>query len=100
MFTVSEYSVEHMKDPFGILSGERFEFVLDLEVEEDDELYEEEGVSLRVIYLVDGEQSRIVKYEFLNRTTNQYIDIELEEDEFKWVDAYCKECLEQPGEVQ
>lgn len=100
MFEVTEYSMELLKDPFGILTGQRYEFVLDLNIDEEDELYSAEGISLRVIYVVDGEQSRIAKYEFLKRTSNQYVDFELEEDEHAWVEAYCKECLENPGVEQ
>ncbi|MDQ0060043.1 DUF6509 family protein [Paenibacillus harenae] len=100
MFEVTEYSVEVMKDPFGILTGQRYEFMLDLDIDEEDELYSQEGISLRVIYVVDGEQSRIAKYEFLTRSSNSYVDFELEEDEHAWVLAYCKECLESPGQEQ
>ncbi len=58
MFDITEYSVELMKDPFGILTGKRYEFLLDLDVPEDDELHHEEGVSLRVIYVVE-EKARV-----------------------------------------
>ncbi len=95
MFAITEFSVENVKDPFGILAGERYEFLLDLDVEEDDELYIEQGVSLRVLFSVDGDNKRMVKYEFLNRSSNQYIDIEMEEEEVKLVEAFC---LEQLGE--
>ncbi|RCW49096.1 DUF6509 family protein [Paenibacillus prosopidis] len=95
MFDITEYSVELLKDPFGILTGTRHEFLLDLDVPEDDELHHEEGVSLRVIYVVEDESPRIAKYEFLTTTTNKYIDFELEEDEEKMVLAFCKEHFEQ-----
>ncbi|MNZ82009.1 hypothetical protein D3C78_1006960 [compost metagenome] len=91
MFSIKEYSIELMKDPFGILSGRRYECLLDLEVEEDDELYHEEGVTLRAIYVVEEESSRLGKYEFLTTSTNSYIDFELEEDEEQMVLAFCKE---------
>lgn len=91
MFTVTEYSVELMKDPFGILTGERYEFLLDLDVAEDDELHHDEGVSLRVIYVIESGSARIAKYEFLTTSSNRYIDFELEEDEEQMVFAYCKE---------
>ncbi|MGO4370907.1 DUF6509 family protein, partial [Paenibacillus sp. MCAF20] len=39
MFEVTEYSMELLKDPFGILTGQRYEFVLDLNIDEEDELY-------------------------------------------------------------
>ena len=64
---MTEYSVELIKDPFGILTGKRYEFFIDLEVDEDDELFSENGVAVRVIYKVDGKQESIVKYELLEK---------------------------------
>ncbi len=90
MFNITEYSVEKMKDPFGILTGERYELLLGLEVEEDDELYHEEGVSLRVIYVKDGDRQEIVKYEFQATTSGSYIDMEMEEDEHAAVSQFCR----------
>ncbi len=94
MFEITEYSVELMKDPFGILSGKRYEFIFDLSVDEEDELYHEDGVSLRVIIVVEEQSQRIAKYEFLTTTSNAYLDFELEEDELGYVLDYCRECLE------
>lgn len=91
MFTITSYSVDLVKDPFGILSGKRYEFILDIEVEEDDELYSEQGLYVRVIYSVDGDQASIVKHEIFERTTEQLLDFELEDDELEVVKAFCKE---------
>ncbi|GIP15227.1 hypothetical protein J40TS1_08690 [Paenibacillus montaniterrae] len=91
MFTIKEYTVETVADPFKILSGERFEFLIDLEVEEDDELHHEAGVKLRVIYAVENGAGRIVKYEFLTADTGKYIDIEMEDDELAMVAQFCDE---------
>jgi len=96
MFKIEAFNVEAVKDPFGILAGERYEFRLELDVEDDDELYLEEGVCLRVIYALAEENSRIVKYEFLNKKTNQYIAFDMEKDEAQMVERFCKEQL-QPG---
>ncbi|WP_169090947.1 DUF6509 family protein [Paenibacillus sp. PL91] len=98
MFAVTEYSAEIMKDPFGILTGKRYEFILDLDVADDDELYHEEGVTLRVIYVIEEESARIAKYEFLTTSSNKYIDFELEEDEEKMVLAFCQEHFEKAAE--
>ncbi|MBH5319089.1 pullulanase [Paenibacillus sp. GSMTC-2017] len=99
MFSIQEFSIEKIRDPYGILSGERFELLLDLEVEDDDELYLEEGVRLRVVYVKEEDgSSRIVKYEFLNASTNGYVDMEMEAEEQAFVDAFCKEQLELPLE--
>ncbi|MBD2869271.1 DUF6509 family protein [Paenibacillus arenilitoris] len=91
MFEITEYSVERVLDPYGILSGTRYEFLLDLNVPEDDELHQEEGVTLRVVYVDEESGSRIAKYEFLTTTSNKYIDFELEEDEERMVLAFCTE---------
>ena len=36
---ITEYTVEQIKDPTGILAGRRYEFLLNIEVPEEDELY-------------------------------------------------------------
>ncbi len=89
MLTITEYSVELIKDPFGILAGERYEFLLDLEVPEDDELYSVNGVHLRVIYLVEESRSELVKYEIFEKNTDQYLDLELDGEELQEVADFC-----------
>lgn len=91
MLNIKEYSVELVKDPFGILSGERYEFLIDLDVPEDDELYSENGVYVRVIFAVDGDQLRITKYDFYEKTTDLYLDFDMEEDEEAALTTFCKE---------
>ncbi|MDF2835477.1 MAG: pullulanase [Paenibacillus sp.] len=93
MFTITEYTVEQIKDPYKIIEGERYEFLLDLEVDEEDELYQEEGVRLRVVYAKEGDNARIAKYEFLIAASGKYLDMEMEEDEEQAVFAFCKEAL-------
>lgn len=91
MLEIKEYSAEFVKDPFGILSGKRYEFVCDLEVPEEDELYRENGVYIRAIYLAD--EARIVKYDFFERVTDQYLDFDMEPEEEEQLTAFCKEHL-------
>jgi hypothetical protein len=91
MFTITEYTVELIKDPFGILDGARYEFKLDLDVEEDDELYTDNGVSIRVVYKVTDDGSDIVKYDLHEKSTDKYLDFDLEDDEVAAVAAFCKE---------
>lgn len=93
MLNVTEYSAELVKDPFGILSGRRYEFILELEVEEDDELYSEQGVYAKVVYKADGERSGIVTCDFYERTTHKYLDIDPEDDEKAAFAAFCGEHL-------
>jgi len=93
MIEISAYSAELIKDPFGILPGTRYEFFLDLDVEEDDELFSEQGVSVRVVYGVEESRSGIVKYELLERSTEKYLDFELEAEELEAIETFCREHL-------
>lgn len=95
MFTLQEYTVEAVADPFRILSGDRYEFIIDVDVEEDDELYHEEGVRLRVVYAVNEEHGKIVRYEFQTADAGKYIDIEMEDDELAMVEQFCAESYSQ-----
>ncbi len=94
MFEILQYTVEKLHDPYGIITGDRYEFILDLQVDEEDELFSEEGISLRVIMAVDGEKYNIMKYEFLEGAARKYIALEMEDDELKFVEHFCKEELE------
>jgi hypothetical protein len=91
MLTITGFSVVKVKDPFGILAGERYEFSLDIEVEEDDELYSESGLYIRVIYRVEESETGVLRYEIFERNTEQYLDFDLEEDEEAIISAFCKE---------
>ncbi|WP_166239508.1 DUF6509 family protein [Paenibacillus turpanensis] len=93
MVNITEFSVEKIKDPFGIISGERYEFLLSIDVPEDDELYTPSGVHVRVIYRVSDGQDGIVKHELLEGGTDKLLDFELEDDELAEVEAFCKEHL-------
>ena len=95
MLKIESYTVEKLEDPFGILSGDRYEFFLELDVPEDDELYSENGVMLRVIFMKDEEKEQISKYEFIENDTKNVLDFELEEDEEKAVLTFCREHYEE-----
>ncbi|MFS0823359.1 DUF6509 family protein [Bacillus sp. 1P02SD] len=95
---ITGYSVEKLKDPTGILEGDRYEFFLDIEVPEEDELYSENGIELKVIYAVDQKGERIAQYYFYERGTEKVLDFELEEDEEITVNNFCKEHLEDENE--
>jgi hypothetical protein len=93
MLTISTYSVELVKDPFGILTGKRYEFRLDLELPEEDELQSENGVHARVIFKVDEQQSTIISYDLMGKSTNKVLDIGLEADEEEALADFCREHL-------
>ena len=83
------YTVEKIRDAFGIVQGERYEFVLEFEVDEEDELYTPQGLLLRVIYGVNGEEKKIVKHEIIERGTQQVLEFDLEDDELEETAAFC-----------
>ncbi len=88
---ITGHTVEQLKDPTGILEGERFEFLLNIDVDEEDELFSDQGLTLRVIVAVTEGESRITQYHFIENNTNKYLDFGLEEDEEDMVIAYCRQ---------
>ncbi|QFT89066.1 hypothetical protein FIU87_10450 [Bacillus sp. THAF10] len=90
---IKGHEAEKLKDPTGILEGERYEFFLELEIPEDDELYTENGVYLRLILAVAGENVKIASYQFYEDVTNKPLDFELEEEEEEQIRSYCNQHL-------
>ncbi|PLR98835.1 DUF6509 family protein [Bacillus sp. T33-2] len=82
---ITGHTVELLEDPFGLLEGDRYEFFLNIEVEEEDELYSENGLLLKVIFSGNS----ILQYYFIEKTTEKVLDFALEEDEEEDVKAYC-----------
>jgi len=91
MLAVTEYSVELVKDPFRILSGKRYEFVIELELDEEDELYSANGIEIKVVYKVDGEEASVVSYGLYEKSTGRFLDAELEDEEEAALADFCKE---------
>lgn len=91
---ITGHTVEKLVDPFGLLSGDRFEFFLELDVEEDDELYSDKGVGIKVLFVVDETGFRISHYHLYERGTEKILDFALEEDEELLVFNYCKENID------
>lgn len=90
---INSYTVEEIKDPTGILTGLRYEFFLNIDVEEDDELYSESGISIRVLFYKDQEDARILNYHF-QTGTGEILDFALEEDEEAEIQRFCSEHAE------
>ncbi|GIP37131.1 hypothetical protein J31TS4_04110 [Paenibacillus sp. J31TS4] len=93
MLTITAFTVERIRDPFGILTGSRYEFRIELDVPEDDELYTENGLLARVVYAVEEDRSRIVKYELLEQSTERYLAFDLEDEELAEIETFCREHL-------
>src|SRR6478672_8120911 len=86
---ITEYTVELIKDPTGILIGNRYEFFLNISVPEDDELYDENGLQLKVLFYADENQTKVLNYHFYDSLENKYLEFALEEDEEKLVHEFC-----------
>jgi hypothetical protein len=91
---ITGHTIERMEDPTRILTGERYEILLNIEVSEDDELYSENGLSLRGIFVIEEKGTRLAQYHFIENVTNRYLDFELEEEEEQLVKGYCSKALE------
>jgi hypothetical protein len=88
---VAEFTVEKIIDPIGVIEGDRYEFKLYIEVDEDDDLFTEGGVGLRLIFAVNGDEGRIATYNFFERNNEASLDFEMEEEEEQFVLQFCKE---------
>ncbi|WP_243385283.1 DUF6509 family protein [Bacillus kexueae] len=88
---ITSYTVERLHDPTGILDGDRYEFMLDVQVDEEDELFRENGVQVRVILAVTAEDVKIAQYHILEAGTNQHLDFELEEEELDYLLQFCQD---------
>lgn len=88
---IMEYTVEKLNDPTGILTGDRFEYFLQIELDEEDELSTIQGLQLKVLFFVEGENSKILNYHFYNSMEDKYLDFELDEEELDKVFVFCKE---------
>lgn len=89
MFTIKEYTAEQLQDPFDLLLGERYEFHLYIEVEEDDELYTGNDLALRVVYIKGEDNTSIAQTHFYEVSTNKVLDFDLEEEEEETVKEFC-----------
>ena len=87
---ITNYEYHIIKDPTGIMAGQRYEFLIDIEVEEDDELYQEGGVELRLIFAIDGEKAWVAQHHFVGKLTEKVLEFGLEEDEEAEVAAFCR----------
>ena len=90
---ITAYSVEEIKDPTNIIEGKRYEFLLDVEVDEEDELYTEGGIEIRAIIGENAGEVRLLNYFLKERLTEELLDFALEEDEEQMIIDFCKEEL-------
>lgn len=88
---IISHTVEKLHDPTGIIEGERYEFFILFNVDEDDELFEANGLELRVLIGQKEEISRIVTYYIKSIDTDTQLDIALDEDEEAEILTFCSE---------
>lgn len=91
---ISSHSIERLEDPFGILSGERYEFYIHINVSEDDELFSDRGLKVKVLFIRDEKGDRISHYHIIENETEKVLDFNLDEDEEQQLFHYCKDQLE------
>ena len=92
---IIEYSMIELIDPTGILSGNRYEFRIYVKFDEEDELYNEKGTGIRVIYAVNEGEGKVASYHLFDRATDEVLDFDLEDEEVAELAAFCKEQLEE-----
>lgn len=90
---ITQYSLEEIKDPTNIIEGKRFEFLLDVEVDEEDELFSEAGIEIRVLIGQNGNNFSILNYFITDKTENGFLDLALEDDEEEMILTFCREQL-------
>ncbi|MFJ8237906.1 DUF6509 family protein [Ureibacillus sp. NPDC094379] len=90
---ITQYSLEEIKDPTNIIEGKRFEFLLDVEVDEEDELFSEAGIEIRVLIGHNGNDFSILNYFITDKTENKFLDLALEDDEEEMILSFCREQL-------
>lgn len=93
---ITQYSVEELKDPTNIIEGKRYEFLIDVDIDEEDELYREQGIEIRaIIGELNGEYS-LKSYFLIDKADQSYLDFALDEDEEADILAVCQEYFTAP----
>lgn len=87
---IIEYTVEQLLDPTGFIEGERYEFRLYAMLDQEDDLYTEDGIGIRTILAVGDGEERLVVAHFFNRATDEAYDFALEDDEIELLLQFCQ----------
>ena len=90
---ITASSIEEIKDPTNIIEGKRYEFLLDVEVDEEDELYSPAGIEIRVIAGQKDEEVQILNYFLTDKADNKMLDFALEEEEEAMILHFVREEL-------
>lgn len=90
---VTQFTMEEIIDPTGIIEGKRYEFLLDIHVDEEDELYSEAGTQIRLLLGDNGEGLFIMNYFIQDKKDGKYIELALEAEEEQFLLDFCREQL-------
>lgn len=90
---ITQFAVEEILDPTNIIEGKRFEFILDVDIDEEDELYHEAGIEIRVLVGEKDGEPFILNYFIMEKAENEYLDFALEDDELATILAFCQEAI-------
>ena len=90
---ITAFSIEEIKDPTNIIEGKRYEFLLDVEVDEEDELYSAAGIEIRVIVGQKDEEVRVLNYFLTDKADDKMLDFALEEEEEAMILNFVREEL-------
>ncbi|AJK89782.1 pullulanase [Lysinibacillus fusiformis] len=88
---ITQFSMEEILDPTNIIEGKRYEFILDIEIDEEDELYHEAGIEIRVLIGEKAGEPYILNYFIMEKAEGEYLDFALEDDELEEILVFCKE---------
>lgn len=88
---ITQFSMEEILDPTNIIEGKRFEFILDVDIDEEDELYHEAGIEIRVLIGEKEGVPFILNYFIMEKAEGEYLDFALEDDELEEILTFCKE---------
>lgn len=88
---ITAYSIEELKDPTNIIEGKRYELLLDVEVDEDDELYVDGGLEIRAIIGEINDDVKLLNYFIKERLSEKLLDFALEEEEEQMIIDFFKE---------
>lgn len=88
---ITQFSMEEILDPTNIIEGKRFEFILDVDIDEEDELYHEAGIEIRVLIGEKEGAPFILNYFIIEKAEGEYLDFALEDDELEEILTFCKE---------
>ncbi|MFJ7650137.1 DUF6509 family protein [Lysinibacillus sp. NPDC097279] len=88
---ITQFSVEEILDPTNIIEGKRYEFILDVDIDEEDELYHEAGIEIRVLIGEKEGAPFILNYFIMEKAKGEYLDFALEDDELEEILTFCKE---------